>query len=434
VSSRPNFALSGEDPQHYALSSALTYIWDVPTLSWVKNTGGGGGGGGAVTVADGADVAEGSRADVAWVAGNGTVISLLKTIASSGAAAGLTDAQLRATPVPVSGTVTTTPPANASTNVAQMAGTAVSMNTGVRDAGTQRVTVATNDSVPVTGAFFQATQPISGTVTTTPPANASTNLAQIVGTAADVNSGVKSAGTLRVVLATDQPALTNKLLVTPDSVALPANQSVNAAQFGGTNVVTGTGAGGSGIPRVTVSNDSNVIVTPPTLTKGTQGATGFSVQDLKDSGRVNIAWTAEFAFAQTAETLLTVTESRDGAATATFTTKVVTSGKRLRITSMFLEDETLGTGTTVPQRCYLRMRFNTAGAVTTASPLQAVIGVAAEPPAILKTAAWTSLSVPDGIEFLGDGTKQIGFTLETPDWVVTTQTGRAKVTITAFEY
>lgn len=84
----------------------------------------------------------------------------------------------------------------------------------------------------------------------------SENLAQIAGTTADANSGLKSAGTLRVVLATDQPALTNKLLVTPDSVALPANQSVNTAQFGGTNVVTGVGASGVGIPRVTLSNDS----------------------------------------------------------------------------------------------------------------------------------------------------------------------------------
>jgi len=86
----------------------------------------------------------------------------------------------------------------------------------------------------------------------------SDNLAQVAGTAVDVNSGLKSAGTLRVVLATDQPALTNKLLVTPDSVALPANQSVNTAQFGGTNVVTGIGASGAGIPRVSLSNDSVV--------------------------------------------------------------------------------------------------------------------------------------------------------------------------------
>ena len=40
-------------------------------------------------------------------------------------------------------------PANQSVNVAQMGGAATSMNTGVRDAGTQRVTIATNDLVPV---------------------------------------------------------------------------------------------------------------------------------------------------------------------------------------------------------------------------------------------------------------------------------------------
>jgi hypothetical protein len=82
-----------------------------------------------------------------------------------------------------------------------------------------------------------------------------TNVAQLAGTATSVNSGVKDAGTLRVVLATDQPQLTNKLLVTPDSVALPANQSVNVNQFGGSAVVTGAGVAGSGIPRVTVSGD-----------------------------------------------------------------------------------------------------------------------------------------------------------------------------------
>src|SRR5439155_23524471 len=34
--------------------------------------------------------------------------------------------------------------------------------------------------------------------------------------------------------------------------------SANVAQFGGAATVTGTGAGGSGIPRVTGSNDSQV--------------------------------------------------------------------------------------------------------------------------------------------------------------------------------
>jgi len=34
--------------------------------------------------------------------------------------------------------------------------------------------------------------------------------------------------------------------------------TVNVTQFGSTNIATGTGAGGAGIPRVTVSNDSVV--------------------------------------------------------------------------------------------------------------------------------------------------------------------------------
>lgn len=43
--------------------------------------------------------------------------------------------------------------------------------------------------------------------------------------------------------------------------ALSANQSVNLAQVGGSGVVTGTGASGAGIPRVTVSNDSSLAGT-----------------------------------------------------------------------------------------------------------------------------------------------------------------------------
>lgn len=168
------------------------------------------------------------------------------------------------------------------------------------------VTIASNQSaLAVTGTFFQATQPvsnagvfavqltgatnninnISGTISL--PTGASTlaeqqtqttalqlidnivsgagvNITQVGGTNIDTNSGVKSAGTVRVVLATDQPALTNKLLVTPDSVALPANQSVNVNQFGGNAVVTGVGPSGSGIPRVTNSRDDitgNVALT-----------------------------------------------------------------------------------------------------------------------------------------------------------------------------
>ncbi len=94
------------------------------------------------------------------------------------------------------------------------------------------------------------------------PANQSVNVAQLAGTTTDTNSGSKSAGTLRVVLATDQPALTNKLLVTPDSVALPANQSVNVSQINGVTTTMGNGASGTGVQRVTIASDSTGTVTP----------------------------------------------------------------------------------------------------------------------------------------------------------------------------
>jgi hypothetical protein len=123
-------------------------------------------------------------------------------------------------------------------------------------------TVLVNGRLSVDGSGV--TQPVSGTVTTTPPSNASTNVSQIAGTTADTNSGVKSAGTLRVVLATDQPQLTAKLLVTPDSVALPANQSVNMAQVGGTTAVNG---GVAGSLAVGGNNTNNTAITQnPVLT------------------------------------------------------------------------------------------------------------------------------------------------------------------------
>lgn len=48
-----------------------------------------------------------------------------------------------------------------------------------------------------------------------------------------------------------------RVTVSNDS-SLAANQSVNVNQFGGSATATGAGAGGAGIPRVTVSNDSSL--------------------------------------------------------------------------------------------------------------------------------------------------------------------------------
>jgi P pilus assembly chaperone PapD len=92
--------------------------------------------------------------------GNGIAQNLLVTVAG---------ADLVPHHIIESGTVTTVTgvtTVSTVTNLSQLGGVAVAMGTGTRSAGTQRVTIATDDSVPVTGTFWQATQPVSLTSTT----------------------------------------------------------------------------------------------------------------------------------------------------------------------------------------------------------------------------------------------------------------------------
>lgn len=68
---------------------------------------------------------------------------------------------------PISGTVSIsgTPTVSGTVAVSTINSVAPAFGSGIRGATVQRVTVATDDSVPVTGTFWQATQPVSGTVT-----------------------------------------------------------------------------------------------------------------------------------------------------------------------------------------------------------------------------------------------------------------------------
>lgn len=118
---------------------------------------------------------------------------------------------------------------------------------------------------------------IDQTTPGTTNAVATTNLPTTV----DTNSGNKSASTLRVVLATDQPALTNKILVTPDSVALPANQSVNVSQINAVTPLMGNGASGTGAQRVTLANDSTGVIDKivTSMTPGTAASNMGKAED-----------------------------------------------------------------------------------------------------------------------------------------------------------
>lgn len=78
-----------------------------------------------------------------------------------------------------------------------------------------------------------------------------------------------TSGNLNVNLAASAATVTVTGTVTANQGGAP--WSANVTQFGGTNLSTGTGAGGAGIPRVTVSNDSNVLVTQSTSPWTVQG-------------------------------------------------------------------------------------------------------------------------------------------------------------------
>ena len=105
---------------------------------------------------------------------------------------------------------------------------------------------------------------------------------------------------------------------------------------------------------------------------------GSITASIKGSGtppaRTMYYWTVtSFPFAQATETLLTITESAAGATAGTFTTRVVTNGKTLRIVSMVVSVENGGT-TPIVSRVYVNIRFNTAGAVTNSSQIVHRVG------------------------------------------------------------
>jgi hypothetical protein len=302
----------------------------------------------------------------------------------------------------------------ASQNVAQVNGVTTLTGNGITGTGSQRVTIASDNTA------------IS--VNNTQVGTASENTAQIAGNTVATGNGIAGTGVQRVAIASDNTAFSvNNTQV--------GTASQNVAQVNGVATLTGNGVTGTGSQRVTIASDNTafaVNATGPTLTKGTQGATGFSTQDLKDAGRTTIALTIEAAGAATTEGLATVTESRNGATTATFTSKVITSGKKIRFQSVAMEVETLGSGT-APQRVWLRLRVNTAGATTASSPQQSVWSCVNNN-AIVKSGATSFYSVLDGLEYTGDGTATYGLTLTFPDWVATTGTVQVKITIFAFEY
>lgn len=233
------------------------------------------------------------------------IVDTMPTTAVTGP---LTDTLLRATAVPVS--VASLPlPSGAAQDGSDISSPTAMPAGGVGIRGwLSAIFTKLNGSLAVTGTFWQATQPVSGTVTAnagtgtmavsaaalplpsgaatdanlntqtgalteTAPATDTassglngrlqrlaqrlTSLLAVFPATIDTNSGTKSASTLRVVLATDQPALTNKLLVTPD-----ANSAVNVGQVAGTTADVNSGNKSAGTLRVVLATDQPALANP----------------------------------------------------------------------------------------------------------------------------------------------------------------------------
>lgn len=217
-------------------------------------------------------------------------------------------------------------------------------------------------------------------------------------------AAVKAASTAPV--ATDPAAVVS---FSPNS-PLPAG----TATIGAVKITDGTNVGAvkaastaatATDPAIVVSLSPNSPETPPTLTKGTQGANGFSVQDLKDAGRTQFRYYATAVASGTTgtETIFTLTQSSGTSATTTATTFTPTSGKNFRITGITFASR--GNATATAQVTKFSLRLNTAGAcVVTSTPIlyQANTATAAV------ASAYDRFSPPlyDGDEIVGNGTLQ----------------------------
>lgn len=103
--------------------------------------------------------------------------------------------------------------ANSSINVNQWGGTGTTLGQKAMASSVPVVIASDQSGVPVTGTFWQATQPVSGTVTANAgtgtfniQANASVNVAQINGVTPLMGNGTTGTGSQRVTIASDNTA------------------------------------------------------------------------------------------------------------------------------------------------------------------------------------------------------------------------------------
>lgn len=159
---------------------------------------------------------------------------------------------------------------------------AVELKNGTDDT---RATVTASNALKVDGSAV--TQPVSA-ASLPLPSGASTAAKQ---------PALGTAGTAATDVITIQGiASMTKLLVTPDSVALPANQSVNVAQMNGVTTSMGSGIMGTGVQRVAIASDNDAVTvkqaTGTNLHAVLDANSGVDIGKLTANQSVNLAQVA----------------------------------------------------------------------------------------------------------------------------------------------
>ena len=264
-----------------------------------------------------------------------------------------------------------------------------------------------NSSIPVTGTFYQSTQPVSAASLPLPTGAATAaNQTTLI---TNLGSPFQAGGTIgnTTFASTQSGTWSNRITDGTNTMAVKAASTAAQASD----------------PAAVVSLSPNSPIALPTITKGTQGSTGITTQDMHDAGRTSIVYyaTGVAAGTTTTETAITLTKSSGTSSTSSAASFVITSGKRFRITAIAFA--TRGNSTATVQTTTFSFRINTGGAVTTSStPI--LLQMRSATPATASAWDRVLMPIPEGFEILGDGTIQFGitanatYTTNAPTWDV----------------
>ncbi len=198
-------------------------------------------------------------------------------------------------------------------NVAQFGGNAVVTGTGVSGLGIPRVTVSSDSNILSTQSGIWNINNITGTISL--PTGAATSALQTTGNSiltsilANQTNGTQTtqvtnfpsvqpiSGTVTALQGTSPWIVSGTTTISgPVAVTQDTTPWVdNITQFGSNPVVTGTGGSGVGIPRVTVSNDSNILATQSgiwninNITGTVSLPTGAATSALQTSGNTSLS-------------------------------------------------------------------------------------------------------------------------------------------------